>query len=129
MIPMSTPSSRSWAARVCRKPWAWMRLARPARRPSVGSQRRTYPGVRCRPEAVEDRPCAAEAVAGAYVEPALQDCQRAAVHPNHTRLVALTVQHADRAAFDVNVLGVEIERLGDAKAGAIENYQQRTVAQ
>ena len=40
MIPMSTPSPRSSAACVCRRPWAWTRLAMPASHARWGMSRR-----------------------------------------------------------------------------------------
>ena len=86
--------------------------------PPYASASQTLPRGRA-----EDRACATVAVAGTHVEPAFQDGQRAAIDAHDSGLVALAVQNADRAAFEVNVLGVEIERLGDAQAGAVEDRE------
>src|SRR5262249_39210889 len=79
-------------------------------------------------EGAEERMPARELEPLPAVEPAVHGLGRVAGEWRGPRLVALAVEHADRAARGIEVLGEERQRFGDSEPGAEEHSQEGAVA-
>ena len=130
MLRRSAPPSSRWVANVCRRACG-ERCAMPARSSARRSALRTSDGCSGRPRTLTNRrpPVPGRGhLRPAAGEVALERCLGGAAE-RHDALLPALAGHAQRAGLEADVGEREVARLGGAQAAAVEELEQRAVAQ